>query len=101
MYYQVDINDVVRNYELSESEGFLFCLFEAVSNALYCCANNQDIRITVRFTRNYKANDIIKDNDNFITALSVTDNGTGFIVVLLYNTKYICYDMRHGIRCGI
>jgi hypothetical protein len=23
------------------------------------------------------------------------------IVVLLYNTKYICYDMRHGIRCGI
>jgi alginate O-acetyltransferase complex protein AlgI len=24
-----------------------------------------------------------------------------YIVVLLYNTEYICYDMRHGIRCGI
>jgi hypothetical protein len=23
------------------------------------------------------------------------------IVVLLYNTEYICYDMTHGIRCGI
>jgi hypothetical protein len=76
--YQVDINDVVRNYELSDSEGFLFCLFEAVSNALYCCANNQDIKITIRFTRNYKANEINKDEDNFITAFSVTDNGTGF-----------------------
>jgi hypothetical protein len=25
----------------------------------------------------------------------------GVIVVLLYNTEYICYDMRHGIRCSI
>ncbi|GHV86802.1 hypothetical protein AGMMS50255_0980 [Spirochaetia bacterium] len=76
--YQVDINDVVRNYDLGDSEGFLFCLFEAVSNALYCCVKNQDIRITIRFTREYKANELTRDNDNFITAFSVTDNGTGF-----------------------
>jgi hypothetical protein len=77
--YQVDINDVVKNYDLNDSEGFLFCLFEAVSNALYCCVNNQDIRITVRFTREYKANELTRDNDNFIIAFSVTDNGIGFI----------------------
>jgi hypothetical protein len=49
-----------------------------VSNALYCCADNKDIQITIRFTREYKANELTKDPDNFITAFSVTDNGTGF-----------------------
>jgi hypothetical protein len=77
--YQVDINDVIRNYEFKDDEGFLFCLFEAVSNALYCCVDNNDIKITVQFTREYKANELTKDYENVITALSVTDNGKGFI----------------------
>jgi hypothetical protein len=76
--YQVDINDVVRNYEFKDDEGFLYCLFEAVSNALYCSVNNKDIKVVVQFTREYKANELIKDDDNFITAISVTDNGIGF-----------------------
>lgn len=76
--YQVDINDVVRTYDFGDENGFLFCLFEAVSNSLYCCVNNQDIKITVQFKREYRANELIKDNENFITAVSVTDNGTGF-----------------------
>ena len=76
--YQVDINDVVRTYDFGDGNGFLFCLFEAVSNSLYCCVNNQDIKITVQLKREYRANELIKDNENFITAVSVTDNGTGF-----------------------
>jgi hypothetical protein len=76
--YQVDINDVVRNYDFTEENGFLFCLFEAVSNALYCCVNNQSIKITVQLKREYRANELIKDDENIITAVSVTDNGTGF-----------------------
>ncbi|MDR0760334.1 MAG: ATP-binding protein, partial [Treponema sp.] len=76
--YQVDINDVVRSYDFGDEDGFLFCLFEAVSNALYCCVNNQDIKITVQFKREYRANELIKDDGNFITAVNVTDNGTGF-----------------------
>jgi hypothetical protein len=76
--YQVDINDVVRIYDFADENGFLFCVFEAISNALYCCVNNQDIKITVQFKREYRANELIKDDGNFITAVSVTDNGTGF-----------------------
>ena len=26
----VDIRDVIKNYDLKDEEGFLFCLFEAV-----------------------------------------------------------------------
>ena len=76
--YQVDINDVVRIYDFANENGFLFCLFEAISNALYCCVNNQDIKITVQFKREYRANELIKDDGNFITTVSITDNGTGF-----------------------
>jgi hypothetical protein len=76
--FEVEVDDVVRNYEFDNDEGFLYCLFEAVSNALYCSVNNKNIKITVQFTREYKANELTKDNDNFITALSVTDNGIGF-----------------------
>jgi hypothetical protein len=76
--FQVDIKDVVRNYDFTKENGFLFCLFEAVSNALYCCVNNQDIKIIVQFRREYRANALIKDDGNFITAVSITDNGTGF-----------------------
>ena len=55
--YQVDINDVVRTYDFGDGNGFLFCLFEAVSNSLYCCVNNQDIKITVQLKREYRANE--------------------------------------------
>jgi hypothetical protein len=76
--FEVEVDDVVRNYEFDNDEGFLYCLFEAVSNALYCSVNKKDIKITVQFIREYKANELTKDDDNFITALSVTDNGIGF-----------------------
>jgi hypothetical protein len=95
--YQVDINDVVRVYDFAGESGFLFCLFEAVSNALYCCVNNQDIKITVRFKREYRANELIKDDENFITAVSVTDNGMGFtndnfdkFAKKIYKTNHEC-----------
>ena len=76
--YQVDINDIIRNYEFRDDEGFLFCLFEAVSNALYCCADNNDIKIAVQFTREYRTNELTKNYESVITAFSVTDNGKGF-----------------------
>ena len=76
--YQVEIEDVIRNYELRDDEGFIFCLFEAVSNALYCSTDNNDIKITIKINREYKVNELTKNNDNYITSFSVTDNGIGF-----------------------
>jgi hypothetical protein len=73
-----DIDDIVRRYDLSEEQGFLFCLFEAVSNSLYCCANNKEILITINLKRQYKANEIEKDRENFIIGFSIIDNGEGF-----------------------
>ena len=73
-----DIRDVVKNYDLKDEEGFLFCLFEAVSNSLYCCIDNSDINIIINFSREYKANDILKNEDNFIRGFVITDNGSGF-----------------------
>jgi hypothetical protein len=76
--YKVDIEDVAREYELSNEQGFLFCLFEAVSNALYCSMDNQNIKITVNLTRQYTANEINRDADNYIQSFKIEDNGTGF-----------------------
>jgi hypothetical protein len=73
-----DIDDVVRRYELSEEQGFLFCLFEAISNSLYCCAKNKEILITINLKRQYKANEIERDRNNFIIGFSISDNGEGF-----------------------
>ena len=73
-----DIKDVVRNYDLKSDEGFRMCLFEALSNALYCSRNNETIIITINFTRQYKANEILEDKDNYIKSFSITDNGVGF-----------------------
>jgi hypothetical protein len=77
-FYKVEIEDVVRNFDYNSEKGFLNCLFETVSNALYCCVNNKNIKITIRFTREYKANELIDDDENIITEFSVTDNGIGF-----------------------
>jgi hypothetical protein len=96
--YQVDISDVVRNYELSDENGFLFCLFETVSNALYCSADNKDIKITIKFNREYKANELIKDDENFITSFSVTDNGIGFTDENFKNFTKTIYKTNH--ECG-
>jgi hypothetical protein len=74
----VDIRDVIKNYDLKDEEGFLFCLFEAVSNSLYCCIDNREISIVINFFRDYKANDIFKNEDNFIRGFIITDNGAGF-----------------------
>jgi hypothetical protein len=76
--YKVDIEDAIRNYDLNNEDGFLFCLFEAVSNALYCSLENQNIKVTVNLTRQYKANEINKDADNYIQSFRIEDNGIGF-----------------------
>jgi len=76
--FEADIKDVVRNYDLKPNEGFLFCLFEAVSNSLYCCRENNNINIAVHLRRTYRANEVVKDADNFVRSFSVTDNGAGF-----------------------
>jgi hypothetical protein len=74
----VDIRDVIKNYDLKDDEGFLFCLYEAVSNSLYCCIDNSDISIAINLYRDYKANEIRKNEDNFIRGFTITDNGAGF-----------------------
>ena len=75
---EADIKDIIRNYDLQADEGFLFCLFEAVSNSLYCCMENQYTKITVNITRQYAANEIYKDKDNNIISFIIIDNGIGF-----------------------
>jgi hypothetical protein len=88
--YEVDIKDVIKNYELKDNEGFLYCLFEAISNSLYCCIDNEKIEITVNFVREYKANAITEDKDNYIKSFSITDNGIGFIDDNFNNfTRYV------------
>ncbi|MDR0908404.1 MAG: hypothetical protein LBM77_01435 [Spirochaetaceae bacterium] len=76
--YQADINDIIRNYDLKNDEGFLFCLFEALSNSLYNSLETPVIDITVSIKRDYKVNDIAKDVDNYIHSFSIIDHGRGF-----------------------
>jgi hypothetical protein len=40
--YKVNIEKVVRQYDFDNLNGFLFCLYETVPNALYCCFDNKD-----------------------------------------------------------
>jgi len=61
--YQVYLEDVVRNYDFGNQNGFLFCLFETISNALYCSSINKDINITVKLTREYKPNELSNEDD--------------------------------------
>ncbi|MDR1834548.1 MAG: hypothetical protein LBQ96_01960 [Fusobacteriaceae bacterium] len=75
---KVELQDVIKNYNLSEEQGFLFCLFEAVSNSLYCCLENQKIEIEIKFYREYAPNNLIGEGDNLIRSFEITDNGTGF-----------------------
>jgi len=75
---EADIKDIIKNYDLQNDEGFLFCLFEAVSNSLYCCMENRNTKITIYITRQYSANEINKDKDNNIISFSIIDNGIGF-----------------------
>jgi hypothetical protein len=78
--FTADINDVVSRYELSDTEGFLYCLFESVSNSLYCGSKNRKIDITINLYREYKANDVMKmkNEDSVITGFIIADNGEGF-----------------------
>ena len=75
---EVALESVVRNYDFDNENGFLFCIFETISNAFYCRANEKKIEIEVKFTREYKTNELTKDIDNPIIAATVTDNGIGF-----------------------
>jgi hypothetical protein len=95
--YKVDIKDVIKNYDLNAEEGFLFCLLEAISNALYCSIENSSIQITINITRQYKSNEIKKDEDNYIQSFKIEDNGTGFIddnfknfTRQIYKTNHLC-----------
>jgi hypothetical protein len=76
--FKADVRDLVRDYDLKNDEGFLFCLYEAISNSLYCCLEREQIRIAVRLYREYRANELTKNEDNFIRSFSITDNGVGF-----------------------
>ena len=75
---EVELENVVRNYDFDDKNPFLFCIFETISNALYCSSNSRNINIDVKFAREYKTNELVKDDDNVITSVSVTDNGIGF-----------------------
>jgi hypothetical protein len=79
MTYQVDIKDKVNNYPLKGENGFLFCLFEAVSNSLFSCKNEENITIDIIIKREYVTNEINKTSkDDFIQSLTIIDNGEGF-----------------------
>ncbi|MDR2756350.1 MAG: ATP-binding protein [Planctomycetaceae bacterium] len=93
--YEVDLKDVIKNYDLRAEEGFLFCLLEAISNALYCSIENSNIQITVKITRQYAANEIIKDENNYIQSLKIEDNGTGFTDDNFRNFTRQIYKTNH------
>ncbi|MDR2180578.1 MAG: hypothetical protein LBP21_09730 [Synergistaceae bacterium] len=76
--FEADVDDLIRDYELEDDKGFLFCLYEAVSNALYCCLGKKRISIEVRLSREYRANELANDEDHYIRSFSITDNGVGF-----------------------
>ncbi|MDR1383604.1 MAG: ATP-binding protein [Planctomycetaceae bacterium] len=95
--YEVDIKDVIKNYDLNAEKGFLFCLLEAISNALYCSIKNSSIQITVNIRRQYTTNEIVNDEDNYIQSFKIEDNGTGFIddnfkkfTRQIYKTNHTC-----------
>jgi len=90
-----DIKDIVRNYDLTNDEGFRMCLFEALSNALYCSRNNETIIINIKFTRQYTANDIREDKDNYIKSFSITDNGVGFTDENYEKFTSVIYKTNH------
>ena len=75
---EVELENVVKNYDFDEENGFLFCIFETISNSLYCRSNSGKVSITVKFTREYRTNELVKDDKNVIITVSVTDNGIGF-----------------------
>ncbi|MDR2438803.1 MAG: ATP-binding protein [Planctomycetaceae bacterium] len=93
--YEVDLKDVIKNYDLRTEEGFLFCLLDAISNALYCSIENSNIQITVKITRQYVANEIIKDDNNYIQSLKIEDNGTGFTDANFKNFTRQIYKTNH------
>lgn len=76
--FEADVDDLIRDYELGDDNGFLFCLYEAVSNSLYCCLEKERIGIEIRLSREYRANELRKDEENYIRSFSITDNGVGF-----------------------
>jgi hypothetical protein len=96
--YKVNIENVVRHYDFGNENGFLFCLFETISNALYCSAHNKDIKITIKITREYKANELTNIDEDVITAVSVTDNGKGFNDENFENFARNIYETNH--ECG-
>jgi hypothetical protein len=93
--YEADMKDVVKNYDLNVESGFLFCLYEAISNALYCSIKNSSIQITINITRQYKANEIKKDEDNYIQSFKIEDNGIGFIDENFKNFTQQIYKTNH------
>jgi len=96
--YQVNIENVVRHYDFGNENGFLFCLYETISNALYCSSDNSDIRITIKLTREYKANELTAVDEEVINAVSVTDNGVGFTDKNFENFTKKIYETNH--ECG-
>jgi hypothetical protein len=101
MLLQTDINDLIKHYELTNQEGFLFCLFEAISNALYSSIENTDIKIKVNFTRQFEANEIIEDKDNYIKSFVITDNGIGFNDVNFDSFTRKAYKTNHACGKGL
>jgi hypothetical protein len=79
MAYQVNIKNKINNYPLNDSEGFLFCLFESISNSLFSCIKQKNINITITIKREYFTNAIKNEHkDYFIQSLAIIDNGDGF-----------------------
>jgi len=96
--YKVNIENVVKHYDFGNENGFLFCLFETISNALYCSSYNNEIKITIKITREYKANELTNVDEDVIIAVSVTDNGKGFNNENFSNFAKNIYKTNH--ECG-
>jgi hypothetical protein len=99
--YQVNIENVVKHYDFGNENGFLFCLFETVSNALYCSSDNKEIKITIKITREYKANELTNVDEDVITSVSVSDNGIGFTDKNFKNFTRSIYETNHDCGKGL
>lgn len=102
---QVDLEDIIKHYKLKANEGFLYCLYEAISNSLYSYDDNAtEIDIRICITRSYPSNSVIstESKDNFIKSVAITDTGKGMTDnnFTLFSNKLYKTDHQGGQGCG-
>ena len=98
----VKFDNFKKHYKLDYKDGFIFCLYEAISNSLYSCIENKSkIDIFIKLERQYPKNEIRGDSQNYIKSFTITDNGIGFTEKNFDNFTKKLYESDTTQRKGI